>query len=210
MGQPRATRRRVITISSDNEDDQGTTAPLRDPSEDDEPVKPQKRSTGKLKPVKKVTKALSPEPDEDSEPIRPQERGTGKLQPVKKTSKVPPPTPSSSNHNGGSQKSPAKVTPKAASKTKSKIAVKDQSKTNGQTIHSFFNAATQKQQFSQPSPSPDKLSVTHAPLEAIQDDSDEHDGVSLAKGSSTALAMRKRKVQLGGGFGDDYVSSQQW
>ncbi len=145
-------------------------------------------------------------PSEDDEPVKPQKKATRKLRPVKKVAKVQPPTPSPSTQNGPSQKSPTKAT----SKAKSKTAVKDPPKANGKTIYSFFNAAAQKQQVSQPSPSPEKLSYAQAEPETIQDDGDENEGGSLrlAKGSATALAMRKRKAQYGDGFEGDFASSQ--
>ncbi|KAK3722163.1 RFC checkpoint protein Rad17 [Vermiconidia calcicola] len=169
MGQPRASRRRVIATSSDEEDEHENGALPSDQSEDEKPAKPQKQSTGKLKPVKK-------------------------------SSKVHQPTPPISTQNGSSQKSPGK--PKA-SKTKSKTAVKDEPKANGgRTIFSFFNAATQRQTSSQPSASPEKRSTPQEQPEAIHDDSEDGKGsdLQLAKGSSTALALRKRKGHHGEGF----------
>ena len=171
MGQPRASRRKVVAISSDEEDDSGSEALPSDPSEDEQPVKPQSRSTGKLKPTKK-------------------------------SSKVQQSTPATSTQNGSSQKSPAKS---KASRSRGKAAVKDQPASNGRTIHSFFNAATQRQQSSQPSASPGKLSTPLEEPEIIQDDSGDEkgSGVHLTKGSSTYLAMRKRKLQSGESFDSD-------
>ncbi|KAK4545786.1 hypothetical protein LTR36_002740 [Oleoguttula mirabilis] len=57
MGQPRASRRKVVAVSSDEEDEPTPVAPAAVSSEDEEPVKPQKRSTGKLKSIKKSTVA---------------------------------------------------------------------------------------------------------------------------------------------------------
>lgn len=170
MGQPRPSRRKVIAVSSD-EDEEPTGLDIGlEQSDDDQPVKPQTRSTGKLKSVKKSSRAQQP-------------------------------TPVSSTQNG-SQKSPAK--PKVT-KTKSKTAVRDPPKPSVKPIYSFFNATTQKLQNSQPSASPEKLPTTQEEPEAIHDDTDDGDGSSLqlSKGSSTALALRKRKVQDGNSFETD-------
>ncbi|KAK5174113.1 RFC checkpoint protein Rad17 [Saxophila tyrrhenica] len=175
MGLPRAPRRKVITIPSDDEGEQ-------------------------------ANETLPPEPSEDEEPAKPQKRGTGKLRPVNKAKKNQPPLPSPSSQDASPKKSPAK----AASKARSKTAVKDASKTNGRTINSFFSAATQQKPVAQPSPSSEKPSVPHAEPEAIQDDSDENQGGSLrfAKGSSTVLAMRKRKAQYGENLEPAFSASQ--
>ncbi len=174
MGLPRASRRKAITIS-DDEDETASQAHPSDPSEDEE---------------------------KDDEAIKPQKRSSGKLKPVRKSDKVQKSTPVKSTQNGGSQKSPAKS---RASKAKSKTAVKE-ALPNGRTIFSFFNAATQRQGSSQPSVSPEKPSTPQEKLEVIHDDSDDGDGsgVNLAKGSSTALAMRKRKVQHAESFESDF------
>ena len=160
MGQPRASRKKAVVISSDEEDD--SPALPSDASEDDKHVKPQNRSTGKLKPVERSSKQQQP-------------------------------TPVNSTPDAGSQKSPAK--PKA-SKAKSKTAVKDRPKSNARPIYSFFNAATQRQQASQPSASPEKRPTVENEPDAIHDDSDEASGpiVEPSRGSSIALAMRKRKL----------------
>lgn len=82
---------------------------------------------------------------------------------------------------------------------KTQVKAKDQSKPGGRPIHSFFNTATQKQQTSQYLASPEKLAAFHDEVETIQDgtDDDEPGGelsqTTLSKGSSTALAARKRK-----------------
>ncbi|KAK3704426.1 RFC checkpoint protein Rad17 [Vermiconidia calcicola] len=173
MGQPRASRRKIIAISSDEEDEYENEALPSDPSEGEKPAKPQKQSTGKLKPVKKSSKAHQPKP----------------------------PT---STQNGSSQKSPGKSPGKSkASKTKNKPVAKDEPKANGgRTIFSFFNAATQRQTSSQLSASPEKRSTPQEQTEAIHDDSEDGKGsdLQLAKGSSTALALGKRKVHQGESF----------
>jgi cell cycle checkpoint protein len=157
----------VITISSDGEDeDARSQAEPSLPDDEDELEKPQKRTSGKLRPVRKGTKTQAQQP-------------------------TPLPT-----QNGSSQKSPAKA---KAPKSKAKPAAQDPSKGNGQTIYSFFNAATQKQRTSQPSASPEKPIIPPDLHEAIEDDEDDDhaSNVRVSKGSSTALAVRKRK---GDGF----------
>ena len=173
MGLPRASRRKAITISSDGEEETASQTLPSDPSE-----------------------------DEDEEPVKPQKRSSGKLKPTKKSGKAQRSTPVKATQNGGPQKSPAKS---KASKAKSKSAAKEPF-ANGRTIFSFFNAATQRQGSSQPSLSPEKPSTPHEEPETILDDSDDGSGagVHLAKGSSTALAMRKRKVQHGESFESDF------
>ena len=88
--------------------------------------------------------------------------------------------------------------PKQASQ-KTQAKAKDQSKPGGRPIHSFFNTATQKQQTSQYLASPEKLAAFHDEVETIQDGTDDDEPAkelsqtTLSKGSSTALAARKRK-----------------
>ena len=175
MGLPRASRRKAITISSDDEAETASQELPSNPSDEE---------------------------DEDEEPVKPQKRSSGKLKPTKKSSKAQRSAPVKSTANGGAQKSPAKA---KISKAKSKTAAKEPLP-NGRTIFSFFNAATQRQGGSQPSLSPEKPSTPHEEPETIHDDSEDGDGagVHLAKGSSTALAMRKRKVQHGESFESDF------
>ncbi|KAF2172498.1 hypothetical protein M409DRAFT_50188 [Zasmidium cellare ATCC 36951] len=152
---PRASRRKVATISDDEDENENETHP--EEIEQDSP-KPQKRSTGKLKSVRKgQTKA------------------------------------SGSSRSTAAQDSPQKSKPKVKNSTK------ELPKPAAKPIYSFFNNATQRQQTSQPSASPEKLFTLHEDVEAIHDDTDgensHHDESTtpLSKGSSTALAMRKRK-----------------
>lgn len=136
----------------------------------------------------------------EDETVKAPKRSTGKLKSAKKFNKTQQPSPANSTQDAGSQKSPAKA---KTSKSKSKTAVKEPPKANAKPIYSFFNAATQKLQNSQPSASPEKPSTqpSNEP-EIIQDDSDSAtgSGVHLSKGSSTALALRKRKVHDGHSF----------
>lgn len=157
---PRASRRKVVTISSDEDDEhQASEAEKESP-------KPQKRSTGKLKSVKKeATESKAKKPS--------------------------------------LQKSPKKSTANA------KASSKDAPKPAGKPIYSFFNNTTQKQQVAQPKPAPRKPSVAADDAELIQDDTDDEYGngigstTVLAKDSTTALTMRKRKLQRAQSFGNE-------
>lgn len=164
MGQPRASRRKVITVSSDEDED----ALPRGPSKDDEPVEQGKYATGKLRPVKKELRAQQ----------RPLSKPAQSVKPIKPNS--------DQMTNKAKKKSPTKASPKPAAKP----------------IQSFFNAAVQRQRASQPSASPGKIVPQLEGIEAIYDDSDDVQGsqVRPARGSSTALAVRKRKLQPGDSF----------
>lgn len=135
-------------------------------------------------------------------PVKPQKRVAGKLKPVKKVSRQQLPTLVSSTQDASPQKSPAK--PKIA-KSKSRIATKDQPKPNGRPIYSFFNTATSKQQTPNTSGSPEKQVVLEEDPDAIHDESDDATsaGVQPSKGSSVALAMRKRKLGQSESFETD-------
>jgi cell cycle checkpoint protein len=172
MALPRASRRKAITVSSDDEAESGSQALPSDPSD-----------------------------YEDEEPVKPRKRGTGKLKATKKSGKPQQFSPAKAGQNGNSSKSPSKA---KGSQAKSKTAVKE-AFPNGRTIFSFFNAATQRQGGSQPSASPEKPSTPREEPEAIHDSSGEDNGagVNLSKGSSTALAMRKRKIQHAVSFESD-------
>ncbi|KJX93063.1 cell cycle checkpoint protein rad17 [Zymoseptoria brevis] len=157
---PRASRRKVVTISSDEDDEHQASEPEK------ESPKPQKRSTGKLKSVKKgATESKAKKPS--------------------------------------LQKSPKKSTANA------KASSKDAPKPAGKPIYSFFNNATQKQQVAQPKPAPKMPLVAADDAELIQDDTDDEysNGIGsttvLAKDSTTALAMRKRKLQRAQSFGNE-------
>lgn len=168
MGQPRSSRRKVVAVSSDEEDESAAQLDTAERSAHGEPTKPQKQSSGKLKPVKKAYTA-------------------------------PTQTATTSIPDGTFQKSPAKA---KVSQTKGKAATKDPPKSNAKPIYSFFNAATQKLRNSQPSASPEKSFTSQEAPEVIHDhtDDDQGPGMQLSKGSSTALALRKRKVQDGASF----------
>ncbi|KAF2210835.1 hypothetical protein CERZMDRAFT_44370 [Cercospora zeae-maydis SCOH1-5] len=81
----------------------------------------------------------------------------------------------------------------------SKPPGKDKSRSGGRSIDSFFNAATQKQQGQQYLASTERLAAFHDEIEAIEDEIDEDkvnaksSQTTLSRGSSTALAARKRK-----------------
>lgn len=135
------------------------------------------------------SRAIPSDDSEDEQPVRPQKRNDGKLKPVNNSTEDQQLPPQKSTPDASSQNSPAKS---KVTKTKSKAAFKDHSKANGRPIYSFFNATTQRQQPSQPSAS---QHFQKGP-DAIQDESDEAPGTALepSKGSSVALAMRKRKL----------------
>lgn len=151
---PRASRRKVVTISDDEDENENET--------------------------------LAEEIDQESP--KPQNRATGKLKPVIKGH-----TKTESSRNTVIQVSSPK------SKSKAKNASKEPPKPAAKPIYSFFNNATQRQHASQSTTSPEKLLNLHEDVEAIHDDTDgekspqDEPTTPLSKGSSTALAMRKRK-----------------
>lgn len=160
MGQPRASRRKVI--ASDDEDE--------------------------------VSHAVASEGSDYEEPKKPK---SGQLKRIDKSKKPSRSANGSSTQTASSQLSPPKAT---ATKAKSKIATKNAPKANTKTIYSFFNSATQRQSSVQPTPSPQKDSTPTEQLEAIQDDSGDdilQAPLALSKDASTALSMRKRKLQHG-------------
>jgi cell cycle checkpoint protein len=178
MGQPRASRRRIVAGSSDDEQDE-TPALASVPENGD-------GDGGD---------------DEVSKPA------TGKLKSIRRSSRQQP-TPASSLNNVGSQKSSGQAKAKApesktqtspgkakAPKTKPKPTVQDEPKTKAKPIYSFFNAATQRQQSSQRSASPMSTPAPPNQTETIDSDDDNASSVALSKGSSVAMAMRKRKTQ---------------
>ncbi|KAI7270853.1 hypothetical protein KC335_g5369, partial [Hortaea werneckii] len=92
-------------------------------------------------------------------------------------------------------------TAKSRTKPKTKVTEREEPKSK-RPIYSFFNAATQRQREVKPSASPEK-SVSQDEPEAIHDESEDDDAsVALSKGSSVALAMRKRKAQSSGASGE--------
>lgn len=164
MGQPRGSRRRVVTISSD-EDGEETTSLADVPEERAEPeestARPELRTNGNLKSIRTAR------------------------QPQKSAS-------TSSTQTQGSQPSPKKA---KASKTKPQPAVKDEPKSKAKPIYSFFNNATQKQQSSQPTTTQPRSSTPRRDAETIDSDDEKSSAVTVSKASSTALAVRKRKLQ---------------
>ncbi|WPG97994.1 Hypothetical protein R9X50_00077700 [Acrodontium crateriforme] len=176
MGQPRASRRKPVTIVSDD---------------DEEELQPE---------------AQDPEPSDDDEPVKARDGITGQLKRIVKSKKLP----GSDARKSITQKSPPKP---RATKAKSKSVVKDGPKPNVKPIYSFFNAATERQRTPQPgsvnpSPSPEKAVLDNEQLETIQDESgdDAPSSLSLSKGSSIALTMRKRKFQMSQSSTDDKSS----
>lgn len=105
------------------------------------------------------------------------------------------------DHQASSKNTKTKAEPKSSPIAKQngrsdpdfKENIKDGTKSKG-SIHSFFAAATQRPQASQESPR--RASRASTPLdlaETIDSDDDTASVLSLSKGSSTALALRKRK-----------------
>lgn len=164
MGQPRASRRRVVTISSD-EDEEDTTS------------------------LAELTKESAGSEEDTS---RPESRKNGQLQSIKTARKPQKSTSTSSTQDPGSQSSPKKA---KASKAKPQPVTKDETKAKAKPIYSFFNAATQKQQSSQPTTTQPRSSTPRRDTETIDSDDDKTSAVTVSKGSSTALAVRKRKLQ---------------
>ncbi|KAK6428925.1 RFC checkpoint protein Rad17 [Oleoguttula sp. CCFEE 5521] len=124
----------------------------------------------------------------------------GKLKSIK-TSRQP-----QQSHPSPTQDKSVKPSPKKSkiTKVKSKTAAKDEPKPNGKPIYSFFNGATQKQLSQSSAPSSQPRSLTPRPdLETIDSDEDHTSEVKVSKGSSTALALRKRKLHPSQSFEDD-------
>lgn len=146
--------------------------------------------------------AESPENSDNDEVVKPPKRSNGKLRPVQNPIKDRQSLQAMSVVKDSPQKSPTK--PKVT-QMKGKTAAKDAPKSNVKPIYSFFNAVTQKLRNSQPSASPEKPASSKEAPEAIHDhtDDDQDSGLQLSKGSSTALALRKRKVQDGASFDAD-------
>lgn len=178
MGQPRATRRRVVAESSDEAENEPTSL---------------------------ASSARNGDGDNHEKP-KPQK---GKLKPIRRTSRQQP-TPVSSLHDDGPSKSSAKAAKvrtedgdshtspgkaKSITRTRSKPTVQNEPKPQSKTIYSFFNAATQRQQSSQRSASPLNRSTPREEAETIDSDEGDNPSLELSKGSSVALAMRKRKTQ---------------
>ncbi|KAK6430919.1 RFC checkpoint protein Rad17 [Oleoguttula sp. CCFEE 5521] len=124
----------------------------------------------------------------------------GKLKSIK-AARRPQQATLSPTQNTSIQGSPRKS---KSTKVKSKTAAKDEPRPNGKPIYSFFNGVTQKQ-LSQPlPPASQPRSLTPRPdLEAIDSDEDHTSKVKISTGSSTALALRKRKLHPSQSFEDD-------
>ncbi|RMX91435.1 hypothetical protein D0868_13992 [Hortaea werneckii] len=138
----------------------------------------------------------------DDEKAQTSKRTTGKLKSATKT-KTRLQRASVSAQNQQNEKS-SEPTAKSRTKPKTKVTEREEPKAK-KPIYSFFNAATQRQREIQPSASPEKpLSLSQDEPEAIHDESENDDAlVTLSKGSSVALAMRKRKAQGSGIPGDN-------
>jgi cell cycle checkpoint protein len=191
MGLPRASRRRVVAGSSADEEDETPTPTLASasvPKDED-----------------------GDDGDEISKPAR------GKLKSIRKSSRQQP-TPASSLQAGGERKSSGQAKDKTGesktqtspgkgnvktTKTKTKSVLQSEPKTKAKSIYSFFNAATtQLQQSSQRSASPMNTPAPPDQTETIDSDDEHASSVALSKGSSVAMAMRKRKTQHAPGHED--------
>ncbi|KAM0705530.1 hypothetical protein Q7P35_006889 [Cladosporium inversicolor] len=183
MGQPRASRRRVVAGSSDDEEDETPTlasVPKDEDEGDNETLKPGK---GKLKSIRKSSRQ-QPTPVSSLNGVGSQ-KSSGQAEAKARESNT--------------QTSPGKA---KATKIKPKATVQDEPKTKAKPIYSFFNAATQRQQSSQRSASPMSTPAPPNQTETIDSDDDNASSVALSKGSSVAMAMRKRKTQHAQGHED--------
>lgn len=175
MGQPRASRREVVPVSSDEDDEatQSVQAPIDDGRE---PAKP--ATKGKLKSIRKAAPQLTPISSV-----------------LDKSAQKSPQKPRS--RNAKSTKSESQPSPQRSKSTQNKVKDSDQdeAKPKAKPIYSFFNAATQRQQSSQASATTNKPSTPLDAAETIDSDEDNASALELSKGSSVALAMRKRKTQ---------------
>jgi len=170
MVQPRASRRRVVPGSSD-EDEEVNPASVDDGNHD-ETTKP---AAGKLKSIRRSSRQ-QPTPASSTQDV-------ASKKPSAKAVKT---------KESVAQSSPGKT---KATKTKPKTTVQDAPASKSKPIYSFFNTATQRQQSSQRSASP---MIQPAPLdeaETIESEDEVSSGLALSKDSSVALAMRKRKAQ---------------
>jgi cell cycle checkpoint protein len=183
MGQPRASRRKVVTGSSDEEEDETPTLaslPHDGNGDDNETSKPVK---GKLKSIRKSSRQ-QPTPASSLKDVASQ----------KPSSQAKVKTGESKT-----QTSPGKVKP---TKPKARANAQDEPKAKSKPIHSFFNAKTQLQQSSQRSASPMNTPAPPYQTETIDSDDENASSVALSKGSSVAMAMRKRKTQHALGHDD--------
>jgi cell cycle checkpoint protein len=183
MVQPRASRRRVVPGSSD-EDEEVDLAPVDDGNHDETP----KPAAGKLKSVRSSSRQ-QPTPSSSTQDIALEKP------PVKAAKAAKSKAGESDVHT-----SPGKT---KATKTKAKTSIQAELASKSKPIYSFFNAATQRQQSSQRSASP---MIQPAPLdetETIESEDDDPSSLALSKGSSVALAMRKRKAQQAKSREDD-------
>ncbi|KYG40890.1 hypothetical protein M433DRAFT_159752 [Acidomyces richmondensis BFW] len=168
MGQRRGSKRKVITVSSEEASDSYE--------------------------VEENSKAL--QGDEDFSEA--EKQGDGKLKSTAKAKGTRLRTTDASTQDRSSQKSPAKS---KLTKVNGKVGGKESKKPNVKPIYSFFNAATQRQQLCEPLQKSSTASRPGDAIETIQDSSEDDvcASVSISKDSSTALAMRKRKVHNGSG-----------
>lgn len=141
----------------------------------------------------KSSRWTDPDP-KGNRPITSNEEGPKRLKPLSKAL---------SKAKAGTTETESPSPPK---KRNGRVKANDQSNPGGRPIQSFFNSAAQKQQSSQYVPNSEKLAPLHNEVETIQDCTDEDEAAedssqtTLSKGSSTALAARKRKFGAANNF----------
>lgn len=179
MGQPRASRRKAIVLSSDEENDE--TNSLEDILSDDQGSD-------------RVTASVSAKPVIAARTRSSNARSkatvstASKAASLKSTGSTAPKATSAASQSQAIKVKSTKVT--------SRTATTSEAPRGNKSIHSFFNAATARQQ-SQPSASPEKIRASQDTFqEDILDDiSGDDTVVSYSKESSISLAARKRKFQ---------------
>lgn len=165
MGQPRPGRKKVVVVSSDEEDEE-----------------------------EQAVEDILSDIEEDEEDVRPNTRS-------RKAPNTAGISKSAAKTTAASKTKPApQASQSQATKHKAKASIDPNPKRGNRSISSFFNAATQRQQVPQQAPqrsvSPNKSIISEHDHEDIQDAiSDDETPITLSKGSQTAMAMRKRKLQ---------------
>lgn len=179
MGQPRASRRKVVAGSSDDEEDETPTLASVTNDEDGADESTSKPANGKLKSIRRSS-SQQPTPVSSLQNAGSQ-KSSGQVKATQAKA-----------WESNTHTSPGKV---KANKAKPKAVAQDEAKAKAKPIYSFFNAATQRQQSSQRSASPMPTPAPPDQTETIDSDDETASGVALSKGSSVAMAMRKRKTQ---------------
>lgn len=169
MGQPRHGRRKAVVISSDDEDDENTA----------------------------VEDILSDNEEDSEEKVTAMASVSGNKRTQNAMQRpVPAASTASKRIPATSQSQPSRA---KSSKAKTNLPPAPEPKRGNKSIYSFFNAATQRQQ-SQPSVSPEnsRASQDEFQEDILDDISGDDTSLMFSKGSNTALAVRKRKLQNDG------------